>query len=150
MHQRPALNEVVITLEITQITLKKVREMENDIRLAFIIFFALAGNILPTPLRSSYPEESRRRDRSQTAPEPERGSASLHRTALKRNAMSEAQLDALQHAYAVVADTDGVSQIAVQDLMQARRLANRINQVLDEQMCKKLVPGGEPSRSGNS
>ena len=109
MHQRPTLSEVVMSSEMTQITRKKVRELENDIRLAFIIFFAFAGNILPTPLRSSYPEESRR-DRSQTAPEPETGSASLHRTALKRNAVSEAQLDALQHAYAVVADTDGVSQ----------------------------------------
>ena len=50
---------------------------------------------------------------------------------------SSAQLDALQRAYAIITDT-GTSQVEVQDIMHARRLANQINQVLDEQMCMKF------------
>ena len=42
MHQRPTLNEVVISSEMTRITLKKVRELGNVIRLAFIFFFLLS------------------------------------------------------------------------------------------------------------
>jgi len=38
MHQKLTLNEVVISSEMTRITLKKVRGLENVIPLAFTIF----------------------------------------------------------------------------------------------------------------
>ena len=64
--------------------------------------------------------------RNQTTPTGHRRNASAH-------------LDALQHAYALITDT-GTSQVDVQDLLHARRLANQINQALDEKMCSKIRP----------
>ncbi|CAA7269069.1 unnamed protein product [Cyclocybe aegerita] len=102
-----------------------------------------------SPSVGDYPSRSRRRYRSQTAPElsmgPESHSLLAGVQPLRRNQTSplehrrttSAQLDALQHAYAIITDT-GASQVDVQDIMQARRLANQINQLLDEQMCRKF------------
>ena len=98
-----------------------------------------------SPSLGEYPLRSRRRERSQTAPqlinEP---SHPMYPQPLRRNQTSplqnkasSAQLDALQHAYAVITDM-GTSQVDVQDIMQAKRLAHQINQVLDEQMCAKF------------
>jgi len=78
---------------------------------------------LPTPLPSR---------RSATAPIPPR---EKHPLPLRRNKTS-ARLDALEHAYAVVADD--ASQIPVQDLVQASRLVHQIGAALNEQMSRKL------------
>ncbi|KAF7365033.1 GLOBIN domain-containing protein [Mycena venus] len=72
--------------------------------------------------------------RSQTAPIPRR---EKHPAPLRRNKTS-ARLDALEHAYAVVADADDASQVPVQDLMQATRLVHKIGAALNEQMSRKL------------
>ncbi|KDR82379.1 hypothetical protein GALMADRAFT_237661 [Galerina marginata CBS 339.88] len=111
---------------------------------------------LLSPSLGEYPLRTRPRNRSQTAPEPSTfASRELSRAQpLRRNQTSplehkrssSAQLDALQRAYAVVADT-GTSQIDVQDIMHARRLANQINQALDEQMCLKFGASKEPRAS---
>lgn len=101
-------------------------------------------NIL-SPSLSEYPLRSRRRERSQTAPQLiNESSHPMYPQPLRRNQTgplkskaSSTQLDALQHAYAVIADM-GTSQVDVQDIMQAKRLAHQINQVLDEQMCAKF------------
>ncbi|KAF8968954.1 hypothetical protein BDZ97DRAFT_1915653 [Flammula alnicola] len=101
-----------------------------------------------SPSLGDYPIRSRRRYRSQTAPEPFDGSHSnpiAHAQPLRRHQTSpvppkkamSVQLDALQRAYAAITDT-GVSQVDVQEIMHARRLANQINQMLDEQMCSKF------------
>ena len=97
-----------------------------------------------------YPSRSKLRHRSQTAPEPLRGShpdSMASALPLRRNQTTptghgrsaSAHLDALQHAYALITDT-GTSQVDVQDLLHARRLANQINQALDEKMCSKIRP----------
>jgi len=110
-----------------------------------------ASEDILSPSLGQFPIHSRRRDRSQTAPEPSihPGSESVlipqaikplrrHQSSpLEHRKASSAQLDALQRAYAIITDT-GTSQIDVQDIMHARRLANQINQVLDEQMCLKF------------
>jgi hypothetical protein len=88
---------------------------------------------------------SRRRERSQTAPQLINESSHptypqplrRNQTSPLHNKASSAQLDALQHAYAVITDI-GTSQVDVQDIMQAKRLAHQISQVLDEQMCAKF------------
>lgn len=88
---------------------------------------------------------SRRRERSQTAPQLiNESSHPLNPQPLRRNQTSplhdkasSAQLDALQHAYALISDM-GTSQVDVQDIMQAKRLAHQISQVLDDQMCAKF------------
>lgn len=99
-----------------------------------------------SPLLSQYPLRSRRRERSQTAPQliNESSHEAIHPQPFRRhqtsplcNRTSSAQLDALQHAYAVITDT-GTSQVDVKDIMQAKRLAHQISQVLDEQMCAKF------------
>lgn len=68
----------------------------------------------------------------------------MHLQPLRRNQTSplhnkicSVQLDALQHAYAVITDI-GTSQVDVQDILQAKRLAHQISQMLDEQMCAKF------------
>ena len=100
-----------------------------------------------SPSLGQFPIRSRRRDRSQSAPDPstmlESESMSIpqtlrrHQTSPLEHKKTSAQLDALQRAYAIVTDT-GASQVDVQDIMRARRLANQINQVLDEQMYLKF------------
>lgn len=98
-----------------------------------------------SPSLDEYPLRSRRRERSQTAPQLMNESPqSMYPQPLRRNQTSplhnkasSAQLDALRHAYAVVTDM-GTSQVDVQDIMQAKRLAHQISQVLDEQMCVKF------------
>ncbi len=105
-----------------------------------------SGDIL-SPSLGQFPIRSRRRDRSQSAPDPstmlESESISIpqtlrrHQTSPLEHKKTSAQLDALQRAYAIVTDT-GASQVDVQDIMHARRLANQINQVLDEQMYLKF------------
>jgi hypothetical protein len=113
----------------------------------------LASEDILSPSLGQFPLRSRQRDRSQTAPEPSTAtipdaieSVSIPqagRRALRRHQTSplarkpSAQLDALQRAYAIITDT-GTSQVDVRDIMHARRLANQINQVLDEQMCLKF------------
>ncbi|KAF8904104.1 hypothetical protein CPB84DRAFT_1773418 [Gymnopilus junonius] len=108
------------------------------------------GHDVLSPSLGDYPLQSKRRRRSQTAPELSPTSHSISAQPLRRNQTtplerqkSSAQLEALQQAYAIVADT-GTSQIDVQDIMQARRLANQINQILDEQMFTKVVDGKRP------
>ena len=106
--------------------------------------------ILSPPI-TQHPSRSKLRYRSQTAPEPLAGSHSESMASalpLRRNQTTpaghrrsaSAHLDALQHAYALITDT-GTSQVDVQDLLHARRLANQINQALDEKMCSKIRPG---------
>lgn len=112
----------------------------------------IASGDLLSPSLGQFPLRSRRRDRSQTAPEPSTApdpeSVSIPQAGhtLRRHQTSPlegvqryrpAQLEALQRAYAIITDT-GTSQVNVQDIMHARRLANQINQVLDEQMCLKF------------
>lgn len=98
-----------------------------------------------------YPLRSRRRERSQTAPQliNESSHQTIYPQPLRRNQTSplhdkasSAQFDALQHAYAVITDT-GTSQVGVQDIMQAKRLVQQISQVLDEQMCAKFGAQGD-------
>ncbi|TFK23401.1 hypothetical protein FA15DRAFT_695085 [Coprinopsis marcescibilis] len=114
----------------------------------------------PTITSSGFPLRSRLRDRSRTAPpldvrvrSPSPDSAPTpaegkirtsvpHAQPLRRHYTSSAQLDALRDAYVSVAEAEGVSQIPVEDLMQARRLANQISQALDEQMYRKLGKQG--------
>jgi len=106
-----------------------------------------ASGIILSPLLRQFPMRSKRRDRSQSAPEPstmlESESMSIpqtlrrHQTSPLEHKKTSAQLDALQRAYAIVTDT-GASQVDVQDIMHAWRLANQINQVLDEQMYLKF------------
>lgn len=104
-----------------------------------------------SPSITRHPSRSKLQYRSQTAPEPLAGSHSesmVSALPLRRNQTSppghrrsaSAHLDALQHAYALITDT-GTSQVDVQDLLHARRLANQINQALDEKMCSKIRPG---------
>jgi len=112
----------------------------------------IASGDLLSPSLGQFHLRSRRRDRSQTAPEPSTApdpeSVSIPQAGqtLRRHQTTplegvqrhnSAQLDALQRAYAIITDT-GSSQINVQEIMHARRLANQINQVLDEQMCLKF------------
>ena len=119
-----------------------------------------ASEDILSPSLGQFPIQSRRRDRSQTAPEPSilPGSESVsipqagkslrrHQSSPLDRKGSSAQLDALQRAYAIITDT-GTSQVEVQDIMHARRLANQINQVLDEQMCMKFAArqDGSPDR----
>lgn len=104
-----------------------------------------------SPFITQHPSRPKLRYRSQTAPEPLAGSHSESMASalpLRRNQTSpaghrrsaSAHLDALQHAYALITDA-GTSQVDVQDLLHARRLANQINQALDEKMCSKIRPG---------
>ena len=104
-----------------------------------------------SPSLGDEPMRSKQRQRSQTAPELSPASHSMSAAQpLRRNQTtplerhkSSAQLEALQQAYAIVADT-GTSQIDFQDIMQARRLANQINQILDEQMFSKVAAVKRP------
>lgn len=50
-----------------------------------------------------------------------------------------APLDALRHAYVALADTDGMSQVDVEEILQARRLARQIDQVLDDRIFSKIT-----------
>jgi len=108
-----------------------------------------AINDILNPSLGNHYLRSRRRDRSQTAPEPtmapESESISIPRPVqpLRRNQTSPleykklpGQLDVLLHAHDVVSDTHA-SQLGVQDIMHARRIANQINQMLDEQIVVK-------------
>lgn len=99
-----------------------------------------------SPSLGEYPLRSRRRERSQTAPQliNESSHQATYPQPLRRNQTSplhsktsSAQLDVLQQAYAVITDM-GTSQVDVQDIMQAKRLAHQISRVLDEQMCAKF------------
>jgi hypothetical protein len=103
-----------------------------------------------SPSLGKYPARSRPRRRSQTAPEPDgfHSNPLSHAQPLRRHQTSpgplttktiSTQLDALRNAYAALTDTVGISQVDVQEILQARRLANQINQVLDEQTCSKLA-----------
>ncbi|KAJ7781762.1 hypothetical protein DFH07DRAFT_1055347 [Mycena maculata] len=86
----------------------------------------LGRNLAPSPsLGVSGP-------RSSTAPIPPR---EHHPVPLRRNKTS-ARLDALERAYAAVADD--VSQPPVQDLIQATRWVHKIGAALNEQMSRKL------------
>ncbi|KAK7048529.1 GLOBIN domain-containing protein [Favolaschia claudopus] len=71
--------------------------------------------------------------RSQTVPVPRREAP---RTPLRRIKTTSARLDALERAYAVVADD--ASQIPVEDLVHATRLVHQIGAALNEQMSRKL------------
>lgn len=101
--------------------------------------------LLSPSLGGEYPLRSKLRKRSQTAPQLINESSHptypqplrRNQTSPLQNKVSSAQLDALQHAYAVITDI-GTSQVDVQDIMQAKRLAHQISQVLDEQMCAKF------------
>ncbi|KIM35907.1 hypothetical protein M413DRAFT_449530 [Hebeloma cylindrosporum] len=106
--------------------------------------------ILTPSMVGRHPSRSKLQYRSQTAPAPLTGSHSesmANALPLRRNQTTptghrrsaSAHVDALQHAYALITDT-GTSQVDVQDLLHARRLANQINQALDEKMCSKIRP----------
>ncbi|RXW21487.1 hypothetical protein EST38_g4348 [Candolleomyces aberdarensis] len=100
-------------------------------------------DVLPSP---TFPLRSRRRERSQTAPELELDDAtspSAHpipkAEPLRRHYSSSAQLDALQQAYAMVVETEGVSQLPVEDLLKLKRLTSRIGETVDEQIYQQLA-----------
>lgn len=59
---------------------------------------------------------------------------------LRRSRTTSARLDALQRAYAAVAEDS--SQIHVEDLVQATRLVHQIGTVLNEQMGRRLADPG--------
>jgi len=131
----PILGACFITLNLFFGSDPSVEDMELD------------DEQIPSPSTSQHPARSRLQRRSQTAPEPITGSHSESAPPLRRNQTgpighqrsASAHLDALQHAYALIADA-GTSQVDVQDLLRARRLANQINQALDEKMCSKIRP----------
>ena len=104
----------------------------------------LAEDSSPRP-SNKFPLRSRMRERSQTAPEPSPQSPLLNdrescaRGALRRHHTSgsfehedNTQLKAVRHAYAAVVDSGGASQMEMEELMQMKRLANRIGQAVDE------------------
>lgn len=113
--------------------------------------------ILDSPnSRGSFPFRSRRRQRSQTAPEPSPHSPLLNtdehfaQHALRRHHTSgslesdeNTQINAVRHAYAAVVESDGVSQIGVEGLLQLKRLASRIGQTVDEQLEQQLEKEGK-------
>ncbi|KAJ3529991.1 hypothetical protein NMY22_g8759 [Coprinellus aureogranulatus] len=93
-----------------------------------------------------FPLRSRRRERSQTAPEPNPQSPLLDQHdpfaqhALRRHHTSgsfeedNTQLNAVRHAYTAVVESDGVSQMGMEELLQLKRLTSRIGQTVDEQL----------------
>ncbi|KAF9441997.1 hypothetical protein P691DRAFT_779598 [Macrolepiota fuliginosa MF-IS2] len=85
---------------------------------------------------SNYP--STRRLQSEPVPEsayPDRP------TPLRRNHTASERLGALERAYTLVAETQGVSQVPVEELALAARLAHEIGARLTEQLTKKLTKG---------
>lgn len=89
----------------------------------------MSGNPNPDVTRSPSVGASSRRPH--TVPIPPRE----HLPPLRRNKTS-ARLDALERAYAAVADD--ASQIPAQDLVQATRWVHKIGAALNEQMSRKL------------
>jgi hypothetical protein len=96
--------------------------------------------------------KSKPRDRSMTEPAFEQNPASPSNpfshpspARLRRaKTTSEAQLTALESVYDLVSDAaklDGISQIPVAELLKAKVIANRIGEVLDEQVYSKLGKG---------
>ncbi len=104
-----------------------------------------------------YPARSRVRYRSQTAPEPgdsaDVSSDMRPSHPLRREQSSPGPqrgltpLDALRHAYAALADTDGMSQVDVEEIRQARSLARRIDQVLDDRIFSKITSSASRPRT---
>ena len=108
-----------------------------------------------------YPARSRVRYRSQTAPEPgdsaDVSSDMRPSHPLRREQSSPGPqrglttlatpLDALRHAYAALADTDGMSQVDVEEIRQARQLARRIDQVLDDRIFSKITSSASRPRT---
>ncbi|KJA24353.1 hypothetical protein HYPSUDRAFT_200581 [Hypholoma sublateritium FD-334 SS-4] len=84
-----------------------------------------------TDMRPSHPLR-----REQTSPGPQRGATTL-----------AAPLDALRNAYAALADTEGMSQDDVEEILQARHLARRIDQVLDERIFSKITSSASRPRT---
>ncbi|KAF8628189.1 hypothetical protein AX15_004051 [Amanita polypyramis BW_CC] len=58
---------------------------------------------------------------------------------LRRSQLAAKRLEDLQHALTVVAETDGISQVSVQDLLQATRLVNQLGMVFGEHVSRKLT-----------
>lgn len=104
-----------------------------------------------SPTVSEFAFRSRRRERSQTAPEPDNAPGSpllfpeQSAQPLKRHHTSGeslpdgcAQLEALQEAYAAVVERNGVSQMGVEELLRLKRLTSRIAQTVDEHIEQEL------------
>ncbi|KAF8158535.1 hypothetical protein B0H34DRAFT_807999 [Crassisporium funariophilum] len=93
----------------------------------------------PSPLSSlqpSYPPPLRR---NRTSPSP-----------LPHRKGSSAQLDAVQRAYAVVADVDmGGEEVDLRDIVRARRVVSRIGRVLDELIWERVGEGKDGGGSGS-
>jgi hypothetical protein len=59
-------------------------------------------------------------------------------TQLKRNCTTSERMGALERAYSLVADSQGSSQIPIEELAHAAHLAHKIGAKIAEQMSKKF------------
>lgn len=59
-------------------------------------------------------------------------------TPLRRNHTTHDRLGALERAYTLVAETQGASQVPIEELAHAARLAHEIGAKLTAQLSKKL------------
>ncbi|KAF6744459.1 hypothetical protein DFP72DRAFT_928782 [Ephemerocybe angulata] len=118
------------------------------------------ANGVLSPTFSEFAYRSRRRERSQTAPELDPVASPLidveeslqplrrhHSSGSSYGAQPHVQLDALQQAYAAVVESGGVSQMGVEELLQLKRLTSRIGETVDEQIYHQLErEGSEPAK----
>jgi hypothetical protein len=59
-------------------------------------------------------------------------------TPLRRSHTTSERLDALEHAYEAVAESQGASQVPIEELAHAASLAHKIGAKITEQLNKKL------------